>query len=180
MTKSFYQNRWMKSKTEMNIYWFQENGIEEPGCWFDTTMTSTVSEYLTLKSSMNSNTSHNLDIAITPNFDQKIKYLQKYIEGITKSYIPPLIVRGVWMKRGTEDESTQFQMFSVAFDDLRKSVAEDILPLIYRSYVRLQNYCPIVLRKRVKRLPKVYPRKGVSHVCETLYELIYCYQFQKT
>ena len=148
----------------MSNYWFQENGIEEPGCWFDTTMASTVSEYLTLKSSMNSNTSHNLDIAIVSNFEHRMR--------------PPLIVKGVWMKRGTEEESTQFQMFSVAFDDLRNSVAEDILRLIYRSYVRLQNYCPIVLRKRVKRLPKVYPRKGVSQVCERPYiEFVYSYQF---
>ena len=122
---------------------------------------------------MNSNMSHNLDIAIIPSFEHRMKYTRKYINGITKSYIPPLIVHGVWMKRGTEDESTQFQMVSVAFDDLRKSVAEDILPLIYRSYVRLQNYCPIVLRKRV------YARKGVSQVCEALYdELVYSYQFQ--
>ena len=127
---------------------------------------------------MNSNTSHNLDIAITPDFEHGMEYIPKYISGVTKSYIPPLIVHGVWIRRGTEDESTQFQMFSVAFDDLRNSVAEDILRLIYRSYVRLQNYCPIVLRKRVKRLPKVYPRKGVSQVCERPYAVfVYCYQF---
>ena len=127
---------------------------------------------------MNSNMSHYLDIAIIPNFEHRMKYIQKYIDGITKSYIPPLIVHGVWMKRGTEDESTQFQIFSVDFDDLRESVAEDILPLIYRSYVRLQNYCPIVLRKRFKRLLKVYPKKGVSQVCVALYdELVNSHQF---
>ena len=131
----------------------QENGNIEPGCWFDTTMSSSVSDFLILKSSMNSNTTHYLDIAVAPAFE---KAMLSMLGTFRRSYDPPLHVRGVWMKRGQEDQSTQFQLFSVEFNDLKDAVSEDILPLIYRSYIRLQSYCPVVRKRRRKRGPKVF------------------------
>ena len=93
---------------------------------------------------------HNLDLAITPNFEERMFS----IFGMGRSKDPPLQIRGVWIKRGYEDQSTQFQLFSVEFNDLKDVVSEDILPLIYKSYIRLQSYCPVVLRRRVKRISK--------------------------
>lgn len=115
-------------------------------------MSSSVSDFLILKSSMNSNTTHYLDIAVIPAFERAMLSMPV---ALRRSYDPPLHVRGVWMKRGQEDQSTQFQLFSVEFNDLKDAVSEDILPLIYRSYIRLQSYCPVVRKRRRKRGPKV-------------------------
>ena len=99
---------------------------------------------------MNSNMTHNLDLAITPIFEERMFS----IFGMGRSKDPTLQIKGIWVKRGYEDQSTQFQMFSVEFNDLKEVVSGDILPLIHKSYIRLQSYCPVVLRRRVKRISK--------------------------
>ena len=93
---------------------------------------------------------HNLDLAISPIFEERVFSLF----GMGRSKDPPLQIKGLWVKRGYEDQSTQFQMFRVDFNDLKDVVSGNILPLIYKSYIRLQSYCPVVLRRRVKRISK--------------------------
>ena len=100
---------------------------------------------------MNSNRTHYLDIAVSPK-----KAMLSMFGAFRRSDDPPLHVKGAWMKRGQEDQSTQFQLFSVDFDDLKDAVSEEILPLIYKSYIRLQSYCPVVRKRRRKRGPKVF------------------------
>ena len=122
------------------VYSLQENGDSDRACWFDTSMTSTVAGFLSLKSSMFSNITHNLNIAVRPAFEA-LRY--SLYNPFHKPYGPSLRVRGVWTKRGQEHRSTQFQLFRIPFKDLQKTVSESVLPLIYRSYVRLQEYCPV-------------------------------------
>ena len=129
----------------------QENGDSDRACWFDTSMTSTVAGFLSLKSSMFSNITHNLNIAVRPAFEA-LRY--SLYNPFHKPYEPSLRVRGVWTKRGQEHRSTQFQLFRIPFKDLQKTVSESVLPLIYRSYVRLQEYCPV--RRHNTREAKVF------------------------
>ena len=114
-------------------------------------MTSTVAGFLSLKSSMFSNITHNLNIAVRPVFEA-LRY--SLYNPFRKPYGPSLRVQGVWTTRGQEHQSTQFQLFRVPFKDLQKTVSESVLPLIYRSYVRLQEYCPV--RRHNTREAKVY------------------------
>ena len=114
-------------------------------------MTSTVAGFLSLKSSMFSNITHNLNIAVRPAFEA-LRY--SLYNPFHKPYGPSLRVQGVWTTRGQEHQSTQFQLFRVPFKDLQKTVSESVLPLIYRSYVRLQEYCPV--RRHNTREAKVF------------------------
>ena len=146
---------------------FQDNGENEPSCWFDTSMTSTVAGFLILKSSMYSNTTHSLNIAITPSNIGQIGL--SLFNTQRTSFNEQHQVQGAWVKRGNENQSNQFQLFRVPFKDLQRNVPQSLLQHIYRSYVRLQEYCPNIIRKNrlaggqqlnIQRRPPVSTREA--------------------
>ena len=101
---------------------------------------------------MHSNTTHSLNIAVTPSYNTiGLSLFNTHRTPINQ----PLRVQGKWVKRGNENQSNQFQLFRVPFKDLQRTVPQSILPHIYRSYVRLQEYCPNILRTRYKRKVKI-------------------------
>ena len=135
-------------------------------------MTSrSVADFLTLKSAKYSNSTHTLNVAINPVFNEiGLPIFNSYRNQFTTSFR----VQGIWKNRDQEDQSTQFQLFRVPFKDLQDTVShtvlpsvfgvQSVLPLIYRSYVRLQEYCPKVLGARFPREPKVLSLYRFKHV----------------
>ena len=100
--------------------------------------------FLILKSYRYQNLTHSLNVAVSAK-DSTIGS-QRFNLHRKRNNSPPHL-RGVWVDQGYEAQDNQFQLFRVPFHELENTISELVLPHIYRSYVRLQEYCPSILNK---------------------------------